>query len=444
MNKKILFGRSLKDILIAFAPSLVILTIVFLVARRYVNPQPPDHIVISTGDGEGDYQAYAEAYRDIIKQDGIKLVIRPSTGARENLRLLTDPKSDIDVAFVQDGLEAKEEKDSPYDLVSLGSLYYEPMWIFYRGKKELTRVSQLKGKKLAIGEHGGGTPALAAKILEESGIGKDDAEIVSLDFRGSADALKKGEVDAAFFLATPEEELIKELLAEKSLHVMNLDQAEGITRKIPYLHHLTVPHGSIDLAKNLPDQDLNLVSTTATLVARDTIHPALVDLLLKAATEVHGEPSTLERKGEFPIDKDYNFPMSAEAKRYFKVGAPFWQRYLPFWLANLVDRFILIVLPLLAVIIPMLKTIPQIMDWRVRRRIHRAYGELKFLETQLRNETTHEKYRAHLRELDRIEDRVRALRVPIHFSEHIFGLRGNIEFVRGKLANGLEHQDKAS
>ena len=443
MNKKILFGRSIKDILVAFAPSLVLLAVALFVARKYVNPEPPNHIVISTGDGEGDYQAYADAYRDIIKREGIKLDIRPSSGARENLTRLIDPKSDVDVAFVQDGLEPKEEKDQAIDLVSLGSLYYEPMWIFYHGKKELTRVSQLKGKRVAIGEHGGGTPNLAWKLLEEAGIDKNGIVVVRDDFRHAADALKKGEVDAAFFLATPEEELIKELLSEKDVHPMNMDQAEAITRKLPFLHHLVIPHGAVNLAHNLPEQDLHLVSTTATLVARDTLHPALVDLLLKAATEVHGEPGILERKNEFPIDKDYNFPMSDEAKRFYKVGAPFWQRYLPFWLANLVDRFILIILPLLAVIIPMLKTIPKIMDWRVRKRIHRAYGELKFLETQMRNETTHERNAVHLRELDRIEDRVRSLKVPIEFSEHIYGLRGNIEFVRGKLSSGLERQEKA-
>ena len=225
---------------------------------------------------------------------------------------------------------------------------------------------------------------------------------------------------------------------------MSVDQAEAITRKMPYLHHLVLPHGSINLAKNIPEQDVHLISSTATLVARAGFNPALIDLMLQAATEVHSEPGLFEKKGEFPIDKDYDFPLADEAKRFYKSGAPFWQRYLPFWLATLVDRFILWSFPLLALIIPAVKSIPKYLDWRVRSRIYKRYGEMKYLETQLRAETNHEKYAAHLKELDAIEERVNHMNLPLEFSEHRYVLREHIEFVRGKLSRGLKMNDKAS
>lgn len=436
MNKKILFGRSLKDILIAVGPSFLLLAVGTVITLRYVNPAPPTRIVISTGHGEGDYQSYAEAYRELMRQEGVTLEIRPSTGARENLKRLADPRSGVDVAFVQDGLDLKGPEDD--NLVSLGSLYYEPMWIFYRGKSEITRLSQLKGKRLAVGERGGGTPALAMRLLKESGIEKDDATFLRLGWAESAAALKKGEADAAFFLATAGDAVVRELVAAKDVRLMSIDQAEAVTRHIPFLHHLVLPHGALDLAKNVPEKDVHLVATTATLVAKESFHPALIDLLLKAASQVHDDPGIFEKKNEFPVDKDYNYPISDEAKRFYKHGTPFWQRYLPFWLASLLDRFLLVVLPLVAVVLPFLRGIPKILSWRVRTRIHKRYGELKYLETQVKGETSHAKYAQHLRELDDIEDRVKHMKVPLDFAEHVYVLREHIDFVRMKLSRGIE------
>lgn len=440
MKKTIRFDRSGKKLWLTVGSSFLILVVALFIASRYTNPAPPSRIVISAGS-EGDYQSYAELYKDIIKKSGVALDVRPSKGTRENLALLKDPKSDVEVAFVQDGLDVDEESSN---LVSLGSLYYEPLWVFYRGKKELTRFSQLIGKRVVIGEHGGGGPALAWRLLKVSGVDKNNTRFLHVGYADAAEALKKGEADAAFFLATPEDAMVKELLADKDVRLMNVDQAEAITRHMPYLHHLVLPHGSIDLQKNIPDQDVHLVSPTATLVARSSLNPALIDLLLQAATEVHSEPGIFEKKGEFPVDKDYDFPLSAEAKRYYKSGAPFWQRYLPFWLATLVDRFILLVVPLLALIVPAIRMIPKYFDWRVRSRIYKRYGELKYLETQLKAETNRDKYAAHLKELDAIEERVNHMKLPIEFSEHRYVLREHIDFVRGKLSRGLNVNDKAS
>jgi TRAP transporter TAXI family solute receptor len=435
VKKKLNINRK---VLLTFAPYVIIAALAIGAILRFANPAPAKRIIISTGDDEGDYKTYANQYKDIIKEDGVELVIRSSSGAKENLKLLEDPKSDIDVAFVQDGMNTEDHENN---LMSLGSLYYEPLWIFYRGKTPLTRFSQLLGKRVAVGEHGGGTPTLAWRLLKANGIDKKNTTILHADYAEAADALIKNQADAAFFIATPEDPLIHKMF-EEGLNAMNVDQAEAIVRQMPYLHHLVLPHGAIDLKNNVPDHDIDLISPTATLVAKDTFPPALVDLILKAASEVHSEPGIFEKKGEFPIDKDYDYPLSDEAKRFYKNGTPFWQRYLPFWLATLVDRFILVVFPLLALIIPAVKSVPKYLEWRVRNRIYQRYGELKYLETQMKGETTHHLYSDHLKALDTIEDKVNHMKVPLEFSEHVYVLREHIEFVRGRLTRGLPPEDK--
>ena len=423
----------MKNKLWFIVPSAVVAVGLLFVAYKYVNPAPPNRMVITTGDGEGDYLSFAKQYKEIIKQDGVELEIRSSSGAMENYNRLKDPKSDVDAGFVQDGLGSTE--DAP-DLSSLGSLYYEPIWIFYRAaseKGELTRFPHLIGKKVNIGSEGGGTRGLILRILKSSGVTEKNTKLEGLAWQEGAAALQRGDIDAAVFLATPEEPLIKTLLEDKKLRLMNMDQAEAITKQIPFLHHLVLPHGTIDLEHNLPPNDVNMVSPTATLLVRDSLHPALAYLLLKAASQVHSDPGIFERKNEFPTDKDYQFPLSDEARSYYKSGAPFWQRYLPFWLANLVERFIVIVIPALALALPIIRLFPRLRQWRIRSKIYRRYGELKFLETQLQLDTGHEKSKKYNNELDAIEERVNRMKVPIEFTEHLYGLRGHIDFVRGKL-----------
>lgn len=426
-------GLPSKSSWLALGAYLIILVAALLIARRYANPAPPSRIVISTGADEGDYQSYAALYRGIIKKSGVELVIRPSSGTTENLRLLKDPSADVDVAFVQDGLDDSDEESS---LVSLGSLYYEPLWVFYPGRPgtpPLTRLSQLRGRRLAIGERGGGTQALAQRLLKASGVDDQNSHLLNMSYVQAVQALRKGELDAGFFLTTADDDLIKPMLADPNLRLMSVDQAEAITRQMPFLHHLVLPHGAIDLQANLPAEDVHLVASTATLVARDSLHPALIDLLLLAATEVHSEPGIFENKGEFPIDKDYDFRISAEAKRFYKTGERFWLRYLPFWVANLAERFIHVVIPLLALLFPLFRTVPRLREWWIKSGIYKRYGELKYLETQMKAASGPDKLAEQLRELDRIEERVNHMKMPVEFTEHLYVLREHIEFVRSKL-----------
>jgi TRAP transporter TAXI family solute receptor len=402
------------------------ITVVYL----YVDPAPPNTLVIATGETGGNYFEYAKEYQKLIEAEGVKLKIQPSNGAWDNLKQLDDPHSGVDIAFVQDGLGSRQKNPG---LTSLGSMFYEPIWIFYRGPKTLHRLTQLKGKTVVIGEMGGETHTMAKKLLKASGLDESNTVLLPMDLDDEFAALEKGQADAGFFIGTPDNEDIQELLRNPKLKVMSLDQAEAITRQIPYLHHLVMPHGTVDLANNLPSEDVDLVSPTATLVVRDTIHPALVYLLLKAATRVHRGPGVFEKRHEFPSDKDYVFHLNTGAKNFYQSGAPFWLRYLPFWLATLIERFIYLVIPMLALVVPVLRSIPKFIQWRVRTRIYQRYGELKFLETKIRSEATREKYEQYLEQLDHIEDRVNHMRVPLDFSDYLYSLRGHIHFVRERL-----------
>ncbi len=429
MNKKIIFGRSLKDLLISMGPSFFVFVLAVFIAHRYLDPAPPNHLTIATGDNEGDYQAIAKLYQEILKRDGIDLELRSSEGPLENLKLLENDDANVDVGFVHDGLGST--KDQP-DLVSLGSLYYEPLWIFYRASTDLNRLSELAHKKIAVGHEGQGTRLISLQLLKESGVDAANAEIVPIGTKAAAEALKNKQVDAAFFLLTPEDPLIQSLSQDPALRLMSLDQAEAIVRRNSFLHHIVLPHGALNLQRNVPSRDVDMVAPTATLLVRDDLHPALVYLLLKAADEVHSEPGLFEKRNEFPTNKDDQFPLSADAQQFYKSGGPFWQRYLPFWLAAWLDRFILVVIPLMALVIPLVRMIPRIYAWRLRSRIYKSYGELKYLETQILQKRP-QSGASFAEQLDAIEDRVNKLRLPLEYTEHLYSLRGHIQFVRDRL-----------
>jgi TRAP transporter TAXI family solute receptor len=419
-----------KQNILMFGPPLAVVVLAITTIYLYVDPAPPKQLVIATGEEGGNYYQYAKEYQKLIEAEGIHLKIRATNGAWDNLKQLNDPISDVDVGFVQDGLGSREKSPG---LTSLGSMFYEPIWVFYRGKATLRRLSQLKNKTVIIGELGGETHTMAKKLLKASGIDDQNAHLVNMNLDEELAALHEGRADAGFLIGTPDNEDIQDLLKNPQLQLMSLDQAEAITRQIPYLHHLVMPHGTIDLERNIPSVDTDLVAPTATLVVRDTIHPALVYLLLKAATKVHRGPGVFEKRHEFPTDKDFVFHLNSGAKNFYQSGAPFWLRYLPFWLATLIERFIYLVIPMLALVIPVVRSIPKFIQWRVRNRIYQRYGELKFLETKIRSDASKEKYEHYLEQLDHIEERVNHMKVPLDFSDYVYSLRGHIQFVRDRL-----------
>ena len=433
-------NKNTKSLLLRGIPALVVLVVCSCFAIRYVNPAPPRHLVIATGDGEGDYQSFAKLYEASMKQEGIQLELRTTHGALDNIRLLVDEKSDVQAAFVQDGLLTGDQTDH---VLSLGSLYYEPLWIFYSNKIELphkvdlTKLSQLRGKRIGIGEEGSGTSVLAQRLLKASGVDSTNSIFVHQAWEDSEKDLRDGEIDVSFLVATAEDPMVERLLADSDIHLMSLDQAEGIQAQLPFLHHLTLYHGSVSLAKNLPEKDIQMIAPTATLLVKDSIHPALQYLLLKAASGVHDDPGIFEKKNEFPSDKDYEVTVSSEAKQFYKNGIPFWQKYLPFWLATFAERLLVIAVPFFAFVLPTLKLIPRFIRWRDRNKILGRYAELKLLENRIRSGVSKSLYDEHIAELARIEEKVNRLKLPIEYANDVYGLRSHIQFVRERVRGEL-------
>lgn len=434
MNKKIWLNYSVKDLLIAIVPVIFLVCFGLYFSLQHIDPAPPNHLTLSTGDDQSDLQDYAKQYQEILKQDGVTLEIRSSQGPLENLKRLEDDQENVSAAFVQDGLGSPKEQP---DVVSLGSLYYEPIWIFYRSKNTVTHFSQFEGQQVAVGRVGHGTEILAKRLLKLSGVDFARTKLINMDASHSAEALKKGDIDAAFFMLPPDHPIIHGLSVDPSIQLMSVTQADAISRKDPAFHPLLLPRGALDLAADEPSTDTHIVASTATLLVRDDLHPALAYLLLKAAAEVHGSPGIFEKRDEFPMNKDDSFPLSDDATQFYKTGGPFWQRYLPYWLAAWFDRFILF-LPFVAIILPLIRLIPKIYNWRLRSKIYQRYGELKFLETQIQNKVSPTEYQNFLQQLDLIEERVNMMKMPKNFTEYIYSLKGHIQFVRDRLEKTMK------
>jgi TRAP-type uncharacterized transport system substrate-binding protein len=422
-----------RDLWITLVPTLLIIGIAFTITLYFVKPAPPKTLVLAVAQDEGGFRYFARRYQDFLSQHGVTLELRPTKGSVTSVELLTQPDSGVDVAFVQSGAvnELKEAR-----LVSLGSLSYVPLWVFYRGEP-LEDVRGLQGRKIAVGDAESGTRALALALLKANGVEQAPTDILTLGRDESLEQLKQGTVDAVFLVSPAEAPALKKLIAAPGVRLLSFARAEAYTRRFTYLSKLVLPRGVFDLAADLPERDVALVAPTANLVARDTLHPALAYLLLRAASEVHGSAGLLDRSGEFPAPLETGFPLSSEAKRYYEAGVPLLQRYLPFWAANLVDRLWVMLVPILAVVIPLGRAVPAIFLWRVRSRIFRWYARLKEIEIQLDEKPGRDKLEDMLRRLEEAERAVNQIPVPLAYAENLYFFREHIDVVRRRLARGL-------
>ena len=439
----------LREKLIIIVPAAGIVVIIFLFIYYFIDPIPPRRISIGCGPQDGQNYIYAQAYKKLLAEQGIKLELRNTAGSAENLNLLGQKPDSVDIAFVQGSMKflAKDK-----NLVSLGSLFFEPLWIFHQKDLELRRLPDLKGLRIAVGEEGGGTKILSLMLLEINGITAENAEFLSIGYQKAADKILSGEVDVAFFVSTHLAPHVIKLIDSKSVKLMGLERAYAYALLHHYLYVLKLPEGVIDFEDNIPARDLTLVALTTQLVARSDLHPAVVDLLLMAAKEVHKTGGEFEREGEFPSPKYLDFPLSEEAERFYKLGPPFLQRYLPFWAAILVNRFILLLLPIVAVVLPFIRLMPMIFKWRMRSRIYRWYSKVRVFDPEKRKTEDTEKLMQHLAELKKIEEKVSNISVPLAFTEELYQLRLHIDMLVDKyrqiMADGgntdgyLEDRDK--
>jgi hypothetical protein len=401
----------------------------------FFHSAPPSTIIMTAGPPDSVFQVNAEKYAKILARNHVKLKILPSEGSLENLKRLADPRFKVDVGFVQGGVS---DGTNIENLVSLGSVAYQSLLIFYRSTSPVELLSQFQGKRLAIGPEGSGTRTLALVLLKANGIEPGGVtDLSDLDADDAEEALLYGRIDAAFMMGdNSSHKVMHNLLLAPDVRLFDFTQAAGYTRRIGYLNKLELPKGSIDFGKDIPQTDIHLIGPTVEFIARADLHPALSDLLIEAAQEVHGKAGLFKRQGEFPVPIEHEFRLSDDAIRYYKSGKGFIYRNLPFRVANLVRRVLVVIVPAFIVLFPVLQLIPALYRWRIRLIIYRWYRELLALERDMMGDDAPEKREALLVRIGRIETEFNKMKVPAWFADQFYVLRGHIIFVHEQLKNG--------
>jgi len=434
---------SFRDLLATALPFIFLAVGLLAVAYWLLDPAPPRRVVLATGQDQGAYAEFGRRYAQILKENGVEVRLKKTAGAAENIALLRQPGGEVDIAFVQGGADderpvASDDGDADADgLVSLGSLFYEPVWLFYRGDSaqrllkaaELTSLAQLAGWRINIGEPGSGVPNLMRRLVEANRIDPATLTLVREPQTPAVVGLLEGRIDAIVFASAPESLLVQMLLQTPGIRLFDFAQAEAYARRFPWLSPVTLPRGVVDLAGDIPPADVHLVAPTATLVARKETHPALIQLFVQAAQQVHGGAGWFRKKGDFPNANNTERPLASEAQRFYTNGPPVLQRYLSFWLANLVDRMWPVLVTIVAALIPLSRMLPPLYTFRVRSRIFRWYRQLREVETAIGKRPNDEL----LRELAEIERRVEHVNVPLSYTDELYSLRTHIHMVAERL-----------
>ncbi len=436
---------SMRDLLATAGPFLLIALVLLVLAYKVLDPSPPKKVVMATGADQGAYAEFGKRYAKLLAQHGIQVELRPTAGAAENLKLLRDEESGVDLAFVQGGADVEYASQADYeaanaDLMSLGSLFYEPVWVFYReesaqratGKPALESLADMARPgdwKLNIGAPGSGVPNLVKRLLEANRVAPEALTLVQKPSTPAVVALLGGDIDALVFASAPESPLVQMLLQTPGVKLFDFPQAEAYSRRYPFLSAVTLPRGVVDLARDMPPANIRMIAPTATLVAKEGLHPALVQLFVQAAKQIHGGPGWFQRKGTFPSTENTERALAPEAERFYRNGPPLLQRYLPFWIANLIDRMWVAMISIIAILIPLSRVVPPLYQFRVRSRIFRWYGQLRRLEESVGERPLPEL----MAELDGLEERAGRIHVPLSYADELYALRSNILMVRRRL-----------
>ena len=438
---------ALRETVLTAGPVLLLALALLAGAYAVLQPNPPREVVLATGVERGAYAEFGRRYAERLQRHGIRVTLRGTQGAAENLALLRQPGSGVDLAFVQggaDGDAATGSADRPdrtaaeQGLVSLGNVFYEPVWLFYREDAAqrhlkapvLASLHQLAGWTLDLGVAGSGVPPLMARLLDANRVDLKTLMLSRQELTPAVVALLEGRLDALVMASAPESSMVQMLLQTPGIRLFDFAQAEAYARRFPFMSAVTLPRGVVDLARDLPPADVHLVAPTATLVARDNLHPALVQLFVQAAQEVHSGPGWFQRKGEFPNAGDTERPLDPEAQRFYRNGVPWLQRYLPFWLANLADRMWVALLAIVAVVLPLSRIVPPLVEFRIRARVFRWYGQLRAVEAAIGQRPPEDLQR----ELDEIDERVGRISVPLSHTDELYALRSHILLVRRRVA----------
>ena len=425
---------SIRDLLISFGPFIVLAVALLGLAYWWLDPNPPKHVTLATGPAQSAYEEFGKRYARALLRDGITVELITTQGSAANLQLLREGK--VDLGFVQGGTSDYTDADKE-NLQSLGSLFVEPVWLFYREDAALkitvtatlNSLTQLQGMKINTGTPGSGVPSLMNKLLESNRVETATLKVSSLEQTPATMAFLAGDIDAIVFASAPESLMVQMLLQTPGIKLMNFPQSDAYSRRFDFLSATRLPRGVVDLAANIPPDDVRLVGPTTALVTRSSTHPALLQLFAQAGNAMHGGAGWFRRARAYPNIENNELPIAKEAERAIKTGPPLLQRYLSFWMANLVDRMWLALSVILVVLLPLSRILPPLYTFRVRSRIFRWYGQLRDIEVRSQTEDN----QSLLQELNALENKAEKITVPLSYTDELYALRSNIHLVRKRL-----------
>ncbi len=440
---------SLRDLAVSVGPFVLLAVTLLVLAYWWLDPNPPKRVTLATGPAQSAYEEFGKRYARVLAEDGIKVELLQSQGSAHNLQLLREGKADL--GFVQGGTSEGSPEDEE-NLESLGSLFVEPVWLFYRedaARKfkpgttqrgaegstgaSLNALSQLQSWRVNTGTAGSGIPSLMGKLLASNKVDMATLKISELEQTPATMAFLEGRLDAMVFASAPESLMVQMLLQTPGIRLMDFPQSEAYSRRFAFLSPVVLPRGVVDLAANIPPQDVRLVAPTTALINHKGTHPALLQLFVQAGNQIHGSAGWFKRAREYPNLANNELPISAEAERGIKNDKPFLQRYLPFWVANLVERMWLAMGVILALLLPLSRIVPPLYAFRVRSRIFRWYGQLRDIENRIESTGNGAGHSTLLEELNRLESRAEKISVPLSYTDELYALRSNIHLVRKKL-----------
>ena len=424
-------GVSWKDITFTSIPVILMIIAVSWITLHLLTPAPPNKIVILGGPEGSSFDLNAQRYAALIQKHGVKVEVIQTEGSEENLDLLQNKKSKADVGFVQN---SSSHDENIANLISLGTVWVQPLLVFYRGE-EMNFITQLKGKRVAIGPDDSATNEFVDEILRENGMKAQDITPLLLEPEDSIKALINKKVDAIFLTGElVSVERIHQIMDVPGIKVMNFEQAEGYIREFKFLSELDIPEGAFNLGRNIPHKNIKLIGTSVELIAKESLHPALSDLIVAASKEVSGKPNMFRDKKEFPKLIEHHIPISEDAQRYYKSGSPFLYKKLPFWIASLLDRILIIVLPLIIVLVPVSKVIGPVYKWRVRSRIYKWYGVLMKIEHELNGQLNQQERSNLIQRINDIQAKINRLVLPLSYANELYALREHVEYVKARCA----------
>ncbi len=425
---------SLRDLATSFGPFILLAAALLVLAYWWLDPNPPKRVTLATGPAQSAYEEFGNRYAKALKANGITVDLVTTQGSAANLQLLRDGK--VDLGFVQGGTSDYSDEDQDR-LISLGSLFLEPVWLFYSedaarkvtSTATLTSLTQLQGMRVNMGTAGSGVPSLMNKLLDSNRIDPKSLKVSTLEQTPATMAFLANELDAIVFASAPESLMVQMLLQTPGVKLMNFPQSDAYSRRFDFLNTTRLPRGVVDLAANIPPDDVRLVGPTTALISRSTTHPALLQLFAQAGNAMHGGAGWFKRARAYPNIENNELPIAKEAERAIKNGPPLLQRYLSFWMANLVDRMWLVLSVILVVLLPLSRILPPLYTFRVRSRIFRWYGQLRDIEVRSQAEDS----QTLLQELNALESKAEKISVPLSYTDELYALRSNIHLVRKKL-----------